>query len=78
MAFEINLGVTRALGKRNQWAWRLPIVIMQVYPVLLIAFIKRLPEPPRWSYTMIVKRRQGGLWKASMGVREVMRNTTSF
>ena len=48
MAFGINHGVTRALGKRNQWAWRLPIVIMQVYPVLLIAFIKRLPESPRW------------------------------
>ncbi|OCL08801.1 general substrate transporter [Glonium stellatum] len=48
MAFGINLGVTRALGKRNQWAWRLPVIIMQIYPVLLIAFIKRLPESPRW------------------------------
>ena len=48
MAFAINLGVTRALGKENQWAWRLPIIIMQVYPVLLLAFIERLPESPRW------------------------------
>ena len=47
MALEINFGVTRALSKRNQWAWRPPITIMQVYPVLLIAFIKRLPGFPR-------------------------------
>lgn len=32
MAFGINLGVTIALGKQNQWAWRVPIVVMQIYP----------------------------------------------
>ena len=29
-------------------AWRIPIIAMQVYPVLLLAFIYRLPEAPRW------------------------------
>lgn len=48
MAFGINLGVTIALGKQNQWAWRIPIVVMQVYPVLLMAVVERLPESPRW------------------------------
>ncbi|KAI5209736.1 hypothetical protein AUEXF2481DRAFT_80612 [Aureobasidium subglaciale EXF-2481] len=48
MAFAINLGLTVALGKSNQWAWRLPIIIMQVYPVLLMSFIGILPESPRW------------------------------
>jgi hypothetical protein len=48
MSFAINLGLTVALGKSNQWAWRLPIIIMQVYPVLLMAFIGILPESPRW------------------------------
>lgn len=48
MAFGINLGVTRALGKDNQWAWRIPIVVMQAYPLLLLAVIERLPESPRW------------------------------
>jgi hypothetical protein len=48
MAFGINLGVTVALGKWSQWAWRTPIIIMQVYPVLLMLFVERLPESPRW------------------------------
>ncbi|KAH7398803.1 general substrate transporter [Phaeosphaeria sp. MPI-PUGE-AT-0046c] len=48
MAFGINLGVTIALGKWSQWAWRTPIIVMQVYPVLLMAFVERLPESPRW------------------------------
>ncbi|KAI4201350.1 MAG: hypothetical protein LQ346_002198 [Caloplaca aetnensis] len=48
MAFAINLGVTNGLGKDNQWAWRIPIIAMQVYPVLLLSFIYRLPESPRW------------------------------
>lgn len=29
-------------------AWRIPIVAMQIYPVLLLSFIYRLPESPRW------------------------------
>jgi MFS family permease len=48
MAFGINLGVTIALGKWNQWAWRIPIIVMQLYPVVLLAFVERLPESPRW------------------------------
>ncbi|OAK98383.1 general substrate transporter [Phaeosphaeriaceae sp. SRC1lsM3a] len=48
MAFGINLGVTIALGKWSQWAWRTPIIVMQVYPVLLMALVERLPESPRW------------------------------
>lgn len=30
MAFAINLAVTVSLGKWNQWAWRIPIIAMQV------------------------------------------------
>ena len=30
MAFAINLAVTVTLGKWNQWAWRIPIIAMQV------------------------------------------------
>lgn len=48
MAFAINLGVTIALSKSNQWAWRIPIIAMQVYPVSLLLCIRRLPESPRW------------------------------
>lgn len=48
MAFGLNLGVTVALGKGNQWAWRIPIIVMQVYPVMLMMFVKILPESPRW------------------------------
>lgn len=48
MAFGINLGITIALGKSSEWAWRIPIIVMQVYPVLLMAFVERLPESPRW------------------------------
>ncbi|KAG9197219.1 hypothetical protein G6514_001977 [Epicoccum nigrum] len=48
MAFGINLGVTVALGTSNQWAWRIPIIVMQVYPVVLMALVETLPESPRW------------------------------
>ncbi|OJD35188.1 mfs monosaccharide transporter [Diplodia corticola] len=48
MAFGINLAVTVTLGKENQWAWRIPIVVMQAYPVLLLACIELLPESPRY------------------------------
>lgn len=48
MAYGINLGVTIGLGKTNEWAWRIPIIIMQLFPVLLISFSSRLPESPRW------------------------------
>ena len=48
MAFAINLGITVALTKWNQWAWRVPIIAMQVYPVGLMILINILPESPRW------------------------------
>ncbi|KAH9905385.1 general substrate transporter [Xylariomycetidae sp. FL2044] len=48
VAFALNLGVTIALGKDNQWAWRIPIVAMQAFPILLVSIIERLPESPRW------------------------------
>jgi MFS family permease len=48
MAFAINLAATMALSKQNEWAWRIPIIAMQVYPLGLLAFIQKLPESPRW------------------------------
>lgn len=48
MAYGINLGITRGLGKESQWAWRIPIVVMQLFPILLMSFISRLPESPRY------------------------------
>lgn len=48
MAFAINLGVTIALGKSNQWAWRIPIIVMQLFPAVLMTTLSRLPETPRW------------------------------
>ncbi|WPA95771.1 uncharacterized protein RHO25_000374 [Cercospora beticola] len=48
MAFAINLALTVYLGKENEWAWRIPIVAMQVYPLALLVFIYWLPESPRW------------------------------
>lgn len=47
MAYSINLGVTIGLGKDSQWAWRSPIIIMQIFPILLMSFIAQLPETPR-------------------------------
>ncbi|KAI1164819.1 general substrate transporter [Nemania serpens] len=48
MAYSINVGVTIALGKDNQWAWRIPIIVMQLFPTVLLMTISRLPESPRW------------------------------
>jgi sugar porter (SP) family MFS transporter len=48
MAYSINLGVTLGLGKQSQWAWRTPIILMQIFPILLMSFISRLPESPRY------------------------------
>jgi hypothetical protein len=48
MAFAINLVATVHLGKQNEWAWRIPILAMQVYPLGLLCFIQALPESPRW------------------------------
>ena len=48
LAFGLNVLVTRLLGKWNQWAWRVPIIVMEVFPLLLLTFMYRLPESPRW------------------------------
>ena len=48
VAFGLNLAVTRGLGKFNQWAWRTPIIFMQIFPVFLGLIFHRLPESPRW------------------------------
>lgn len=48
LAFGLNLGVTIALGKESQWAWRTPIIFMQLFPLLLMSFISSLPESPRY------------------------------
>ena len=48
MAFAINLAATVILSKQNEWAWRIPIIAMQIYPLGLLAFIQKLPESPRW------------------------------
>ncbi|SMR51954.1 unnamed protein product [Zymoseptoria tritici ST99CH_3D1] len=52
MAFAINLVATVHLGKSNEWAWRIPIIAMQVYPIGLLCFIQALPESPRWYVSM--------------------------
>lgn len=51
MAYAINLGLTLHLGKQSQWAWRTPIVVMQIFPLALMSVITRLPESPRWLLT---------------------------
>ena len=48
MAFIINLALTHNLGKSNQWAWRSPIIIMQIFPLTMLAITNLLPETPRW------------------------------
>ncbi|KAK6367957.1 hypothetical protein LTS17_010110 [Exophiala oligosperma] len=48
MAFIINVCITHSLGKFSEWAWRVPIIVMQIYPVLLFAGASLLPETPRW------------------------------
>lgn len=48
MAFIVNLLVTHQLGKWDQWAWRTPIIVMQIYPILLFTGVNLLPETPRW------------------------------
>lgn len=63
MAYAINLIVTVKLGKLNQWAWRIPIMAMQIYPVLLLTVVGTLPESPRW---LMAQGKQEKANKASM------------
>jgi hypothetical protein len=48
MAFILNVVPTHNLGKESKWAWRVPIIAMQIYPIKLFAVIAQLPETPRW------------------------------
>ncbi|KAI1391878.1 general substrate transporter [Hypoxylon trugodes] len=48
LAFALNLFLTIGLGKNNQWAWRIPIIFMQIFPWLLLSIVRSLPESPRW------------------------------
>ena len=48
IAFGLNLVMTRSLGKYSQWAWRTPIIFMQIFPLFLALIFHRLPESPRW------------------------------
>ena len=48
MAFILNVILTHQLGKYSEWAWRIPIIAMQIYPLVLFAVIAQLPETPRW------------------------------
>lgn len=51
MAYSINIGATYSLGKESQWAWRVPIIVMQIFPIVLMSVISRLPESPRWLFS---------------------------
>lgn len=48
IAFAVNLIATHSLGKANEWAWRIPIIAMQVFPLALMILIRVLPESPRF------------------------------
>ncbi|ROW13991.1 hypothetical protein VPNG_04111 [Cytospora leucostoma] len=65
MAFGINLLVTHALGKADQWAWRVPIVVMQAYPLVLFLVIGGLPESPRW---LVLKDRRDQARESLVGI----------
>jgi hypothetical protein len=46
--FMLNVILTHNLGKESKWTWRVPIIAMQIYPIILFAVIAQLPETPRW------------------------------
>ncbi|KAI0101162.1 general substrate transporter [Daldinia grandis] len=46
-AFILNLCFSHWI-QDGSWAWRAPILCMQIFPVILMAVIGRLPESPRW------------------------------
>lgn len=48
IAYALNLTLTMTLGKYNEWAWRIPIVGMQIFPIALVSVLNLLPESPRW------------------------------
>lgn len=48
IAYALNLTLTMTLGKYNEWAWRVPIIGMQLFPITLVSVLHHLPESPRW------------------------------
>ena len=70
MAYSVNLGGTIALGKDDQWAWRTPIAVMQVFPIVLMSLISRLPETPRWLISKDRKRDARAALEDVYGKRE--------
>jgi sugar porter (SP) family MFS transporter len=48
IAFGLNLLMVQVLGNKNQWAWRVPIVCMQIFPIALFSVLHKLPESPRF------------------------------
>lgn len=55
-AFLLNWGLTYQLGKDNQWAWRIPIIAMQAFPLFLGLIFFFLPESPRWYMSKNIER----------------------
>jgi hypothetical protein len=44
----LNVILTHSLRKESKWAWRVPIIAMQIYLIKLFTVIAQLPETPRW------------------------------
>ena len=40
MAFAVNLAITRALGKSNQWAWRVPIIALDAVCCIVDVYVR--------------------------------------
>ncbi|KIX09497.1 uncharacterized protein Z518_00577 [Rhinocladiella mackenziei CBS 650.93] len=47
-AFIVNMWLTHSRGKSSEWAWRLPIIVMQIYPTVLFVGANLLLQTPRW------------------------------
>jgi sugar porter (SP) family MFS transporter len=52
VAFAVNLVTTHELGKDSQWAWRVPIIIMLFFPLILFFTLSNLPETPYWLMSL--------------------------
>ena len=48
IAFILNVFLTHNLGKESKWAWRVPTITVQIYPIILFAVVTQLPETPGW------------------------------
>ncbi|OJJ44713.1 hypothetical protein ASPZODRAFT_134809 [Penicilliopsis zonata CBS 506.65] len=62
----ISYGVLDSLdGNTGQWAWRIPLAVQWIWPVLTIPFIIFAPESPWWLV------RRGRLQEAEQSVRRL-------